>query len=78
MSFWAQKLSMFPMHLHYSQTSEYYLAVSDFYLNPDYILWYKNLASFVVTLLLPLILLAFYNCSTYNRINQRWAAGQPT
>ena len=60
------------------QTSEYYLAVSDFYLNPDYILWYKNLASFVVPLLLPLILLAFYNCSTYNRINQRWGlAGQP-
>ena len=55
----------------HSQVSEYYLAVSDFYLNPDYILWYKNLASFVVTLLLPLILLAFYNCSTYNRINQR-------
>ena len=60
-----------PMFVLYMQVSEYYLAVSDFYLNPDYILWYKNLASFVVTLLLPLILLAFYNCSTYNRINQR-------
>lgn len=54
------------------QSSEYYLTVTEFYLNADYIMWYKNLASFVVTLLVPLLMLAFYNGTTYKLINQRY------
>ena len=60
---------LLPLH---QVSVEYYLGVTDFYLNPDYILWYKNLASFVVTLLVPLMLLGFYNGTTYKLINKRY------
>ena len=41
-------------------------------LDPSYILWYKNAATFGLTLLLPLVLLAYWNTQTY-RIMNRWA-----
>ncbi len=48
------------------------LQVTSLRLDPSYILWYKNAATFGLTLLLPLVLLAYWNTQTY-RIMNRWA-----
>ena len=45
--------------------SVYKLQVSPLRLNYTYILWYKNIATFVCTMVLPLALLAIWNTKTY-------------
>ena len=50
---------------------ESFITVADFYNSPVYRLWYKTFASFAVTLFIPIVMLGFYNGTTYKLINQR-------
>ena len=45
--------------------------LADLRLNPHYVMWYKNLATMVVTLLIPLILLGFWNFKTFSVMQRR-------
>ena len=49
----------------------YKLQVSPLRLNYTYILWYKNIATFVCTMVLPLALLAYWNTKTYRVMMNR-------
>ena len=45
--------------------------MEDITLNPHYVIWYKNVATLLVTLLIPLSLLAFWNWNTYDILRRR-------
>ncbi|TRY68381.1 hypothetical protein TCAL_12021 [Tigriopus californicus] len=49
----------------------YQIAVTPFRMDHRYILWYKNIATFLVTLFVPLTLLIYYNVNTYLGIRAR-------
>ena len=47
------------------------LKIEQLRLNPHYLIWYKNVATFLVSLLLPLCLLAYWNYNTNDVLNRR-------
>ena len=51
--------------------TDFRLTISDFRLNPHYVVWYRNLVSFSSTILVPFILLAYWNLSTAIIIKRR-------
>ena len=47
------------------------LYLEDLRLNPHYVIWYKNVFTVLVTLLIPFGLLAYWNCNTYIILHRR-------
>lgn len=47
------------------------LQLASFRVDWHYVTWYKNLASFLATILVPLALLLYWNWSTYAVIKRR-------
>lgn len=45
--------------------------MTEFRLNSHYIMWYKNVATLMVTILIPLFLIAWWNWHTYSVIKRR-------
>ena len=52
-------------------TIAYELLITEWRYNQFYIIFYKNLATFILTLIVPLGLLAYYNVNTYRLMGQR-------
>lgn len=51
--------------------TEHALEITSFRLNPHYIVWHRNFVQFSVTILIPFILLAYWNIGTALRLKQR-------
>ena len=51
--------------------SAYKLQVSSLRLDYHYILWYKNIATFACTMVVPFVLLAYWNTQTYHVLSNR-------
>ena len=47
------------------------LKIEPLRLNPHYVIWYKNVTTFLVSLLIPLCLLAYWNYNTSDVLNRR-------
>ena len=47
------------------------LKIEPIRLNPHYVIWYKNVATFLLSLLIPLCLLAYWNYNTYDVLRRR-------
>ena len=52
-------------------SSSYELTVTELRVNNHYIMWYKNVATLILTIILPLALLIRWNYNTYAVIQRR-------
>ena len=57
--------------MQFEVVSEYRLQVSSLRLDYHYILWYKNIATFVCTMVVPFVLLPYWNTQTYRVMSKR-------
>ena len=60
-----------PILLFQFNTTSQVVSLADLRLNPNYVLWYKNVATTVFTLMLPLLLLCFWNFKTFSVMKRR-------